>query len=221
MTFDEDVLSAIEEAFGADSASLMEELDPASISGSLEEHDAGEVSLDELVSKLDLEVLETTKPTLPEQPQRRCRSIEDKHVLVLMGESYYGLPMKNIFEIQQLPAVTYLPNLPEWIPGVCNLRGNIVSVVDLKHFLGFEPTVLNPQSRLVVARTQNQDLTTGFVVDEVVRITEIEPEQVRRPSGRLEGQLGPYLKGTFESQDAVICILDLEATLNSPTLRLE
>lgn len=221
MTFDDDVLSALEEAFGADSASLMEELEPESATAGSEAQTEGESSLDELVSQLDLDVLQATKPTLPDQPQRRSRSNEDKQVLVLLGDSYYGLPMKNIIEIQQLPSVTYFPNLPEWIPGVCNLRGNIVSIVDLKLFLGFDPTALNPKTRLVVVRTENQDLTTGFVVDEVVRITEVEPAKIRRPSGRLESQLEPYLMGTYETPDAVTCILDLEAILNSPTLRLE
>jgi purine-binding chemotaxis protein CheW len=126
----------------------------------------------------------------------------------------------NIQEIQQLPAVTYLPHLPDWIPGVCNLRGNIVSIVDLKQLLGFESALLGTKTRLVVVRTGNQDLTTGFIVDEVVRIIEVEPEQIRQPAGPLEGHLGQFLKGTYEAGDQVICVLDLEITLNSPTLRL-
>ncbi len=85
--------------------------------------------------------------------------------------------MKNILEIQQLPPVTYLPNLPAWIPGVCNLRGNIVSIVDIKQLLGFEVTALGPRTRLVVVRTDNQDLTAGLIVDEIVRIAEMEPAQ--------------------------------------------
>jgi purine-binding chemotaxis protein CheW len=116
--------------------------------------------------------------------------------------------------------VTYLPHLPDWIPGVCNLRGNIVSIVDLKQLLGFEPSTIGPKTRLVVVRTHSQDLTTGLIVDEVARITEVDAARIHRPTGRLEGQLGAHVKGTYETNDAVICILDLESTLNSPTLRL-
>jgi purine-binding chemotaxis protein CheW len=220
MAFDEDVLSALEEAFGMDSASLMEELemdgceDPA---GDL----AGEDSLDELVSRVDAQLSQAAAEQVrPAELQRRSRSIEDMHIIVALGDSFYGLPMKNVVEIQQLPQVTYLPNLPAWIPGVCNLRGNIVSVVNLKQLLGFEPTALSSKTRFVVVRTDSQDLTTGLMVDEVVRIAEADPARIRRPVGRLEGQLGAYLKGTYEIQDAILCILDLETMLNSPTLRL-
>jgi purine-binding chemotaxis protein CheW len=219
MAFDDDVLSALEEAFGADSASLMDDLD-IETGEEASGDSAGEKNLDEVVAELDQEVLEQAA-LLPrvEHRQRRSRSIEDKHVLVRLGDSFYALPMKNVQEIQQLPMVTYLPHLPEWIPGVCNLRGNIVSIVDLKQLLGFESTNFAAKTRLVVVRSENQDLTTGLVVDEVVRITEVEPANIRRPVGPLEGRLGQFLKGTYETSEAVICVLDLEATLNSPTLR--
>jgi purine-binding chemotaxis protein CheW len=220
MAFDDDVLSALEEAFGADSASLMDELDMDSSEDYPPDAPAGEESLDAFVSRVDQDIAQaTSKQARAEQSPRRSRSIADKHVLVLLGDSCIGLPMKNVMEIQPLPAVTYLPHLPAWVPGVCNLRGNILSIVDLKQLLGFEPTILSPKTRLVVVRTENQDLTTGFVVDEVVRITEVEPAVIRRPVGPLEGRLGPFLKGTYETTDAIICILDLETTLNSPTLR--
>ncbi len=221
MTFDDDVLSAIEEAFGADSASLMDELDGDAADDFSPEDFAGEASLEALVGQLDREILETVHKELGGSPQKlRTRSIEDKHVLVSLGESCLGFPMKNIVEIQQLPPVTYLPNLPAWIPGVCNLRGNIVSIVDIKQLLGFDASALGPKSRLVVVRTDSQDLTAGFVVDEIVGITEMDPARIRRPVGPMEGQIGPYLKGTYETPGGVICVLDLEATLNSPTLRM-
>ncbi len=219
MAFDDDVLSALEEAFGADSASLIDEMD-------LDAHDeesadsSEEISLEELVEELDQEILRQAAETPRVEYRRRSRSIEDKHVLARLGDSYHALPMRNVQEIQQLPMVTYLPHLPDWIPGVCNLRGNIVSIVDLKQLLGFEPTNFASKTRLVVVRTENQELTTGLIVDEVVRITEVEPAFIRPPVGPLQGQLGGFLKGTYETSEAVICVLDLETTLNSPTLRL-
>ncbi len=221
MSFDDDVLSAIEEAFGADSASLMEGLEVDSGEENLSHQNANEESLDDLVAQLDEGFASAPSKDVPQElAPRRTRSLEEKHILVLLGEACYGLPMKNILEIQQLPAVTYLPHLPEWVPGVCNLRGSIVSIVDLKQLFGLEPASLCATNRLVVVRTENQDLTTAFVVDEVVRITEVEPNRIRKPVGPLEGPLAPFLKGTYETPDAVICILDIEATLNSPTLRL-
>ena len=220
MTFDDDVLSAIEEAFGPDSASLMDDLEADATDDFSPEDLAGEESLDELVGQLDRDILAAAEVPRREQPLRRTRSIEDKHVLVGFGDSCFAFPMKNILEIQQLPPVTYLPNLPAWIPGVCNLRGNIVSLVDINQLLGFEATALGPSTRLVVVRTENQDLTAGLIVDEIVRITEMEPARIRRPVGPMEGRIGSYLKGTYEIPDAVICVLDLEATLNSPTLRM-
>lgn len=219
MAFDDDVLSALEEAFGADCASLMDDLDLDSSEGPAPDSSA-EKSLEDLVSELDQEIQEQAAEKPRAEPRhRRSRSIEDKHVLARVGDSFYSLPMKNVQEIQQLPTVTYLPHLPEWIPGVCNLRGNIVSIVDLKQLLGFEATNFTAKTRLVVVRTDTQDLTTGLVVDEVVRITEVEPAHIRPPVGPLEGRLGEFLKGTYETTEAVICVLDLESTLNSPTLR--
>jgi hypothetical protein len=68
-----------------------------------------------------------------------------KHVVFKLGESRYAVPISNVIEIQRVPNVTSIPNVPDWVEGVCNLRGEIISVLDLRSFLSMEGQTSEPR----------------------------------------------------------------------------
>jgi purine-binding chemotaxis protein CheW len=82
-----------------------------------------------------------------------------------LDETTFAFPLQNALEIDYLPEITPLPNLPRWVRGICNLRGNIVSVVDLKHVLRLAPVNQEPTRKLILMNSK--DIQTAVLVDKI------------------------------------------------------
>lgn len=136
-------------------------------------------------------------------------------VFKLAGE-LYGITLGAVREIGRVPQMTPLPSTESFLAGVCNLRGNIVALLDL-HALFDLPggEEILPTNRMLVLT--HEGLTAGLLVDGVVGVMDVE--ELDPPlSGMSEG-LRPYLLGHVRA-DSLIAVLD-PAILTSMRQRLE
>ena len=95
-----------------------------------------------------------------------------------MGRETYGVPITSLHEIVRVPEITAVPDAPDYMEGVINLRGKIVSVIDLRKRFGEPKTPLNRRNRILVV--EHGGRLSGLIVDsasEVIKIpaAEIEP----------------------------------------------
>jgi purine-binding chemotaxis protein CheW len=142
----------------------------------------------------------------------------ERVVLFDAGGTRYGVRVPEIVEVGRIPAITPVPQLPPWVRGVTNLRGDVVSVIDLSAFIGIEPTPLN-SGRMLVAKSQDDDFTIGILVDRVLEIAATPTSELRQPTAPLDGPLAPFLRGVYERQSQVVALLDVHALLRSPDVR--
>lgn len=142
----------------------------------------------------------------------------DRVVSFTAGGTTYGARVPVIVEVGRIPAITPVPQLPPWVRGVTNLRGDVVSVIDLAALCGVEPMPLHA-GRMLVARVDDEDLTVGVLVDRVREIVTITPEQLRQPTAPLDGLLAPFLRGVCQRETHSLFMLDLAALLRSPDVR--
>jgi purine-binding chemotaxis protein CheW len=154
-------------------------------------------------------------PVLPDPPRPAAAS---RFVLFTVAAAVYAVAEDYVTELERVPRVTPVPRLPEWLRGVTNLRGEIVSVVDLRVYLGFAGHV-PPTARLLVVRLLDEPFTTGLIVDAVDRIVTLRPEDITPPASPLEGALAPYLTGVCRLGERLVAVLDLDRLLRSPDLR--
>src|SRR5262245_55059822 len=91
----------------------------------------------------------------------------ERHMLISMAGQEYAPPAHNILEVSHPLRVSRVPNVPEWLLGLANVRGDIVSVVDVRAFLGLGAGEASGQNRMVVVRSSAEDLTTTLLVDRV------------------------------------------------------
>ena len=139
-------------------------------------------------------------------------------VLFSAAGSVYGVPETFVTEVARVPAVTAVPHVPQWVRGVANLRGDIISVVDLRSFIGLEGT--SPHTgRLVVVRLIDEEFSAGLLVDGVEQIAAVPFDDVRPPAGPVEGELAPYLTGVAQVGERLVAVLDLERLLRSADVR--
>lgn len=192
-------------------------------------------SLADLVEEIDRETAalpeaDRSPQTGPEGPEPG-RAVEPC-IRFTLGSLLMAIPMAASLEINPLGRVTPLPNLPGWLLGVANLRGEIVSVVDLEAFLGLAPAGDGPGGRgrprmLILVR--DAETTMGLAVDRVAGLFHLDRRAAVRPSPYREGdpeeKMTAYLEGVLPPEAAgldderrLVHLLDIRELLTSPRM---
>jgi purine-binding chemotaxis protein CheW len=142
------------------------------------------------------------------------RSTREDHLLFRLEGALYALPATTVREIVAPPPITRLPNAPEHVRGVMNLRGRIVPVIDLRRRLGLEPAALDGESCVIVldAGSASAPAPVGAIVDSVCEVAAIDRAEVEPlPSGMGFGADGPIcgIARPADRPEAVVLLLDL------------
>ena len=177
------------------------------------------LSLQGLLAQIDREATFDLADSLPEEPVREIAKPTVKHVLFSLNDSHYAVPMSNVLELLRLPNITALPNVPDWLRGVTNLRGDVLSVVDLRTLLGLPVAVGSVSQRLIVVRSTREEIATGWVVDGVIGIRGIALEDLKPCSTLMTGMAASFLSGIVEQDEHLIAVLDVNRVLSSPEMR--
>jgi purine-binding chemotaxis protein CheW len=142
----------------------------------------------------------------------------NRFVLFTIAATHYAVSESMVIGLERVPAVTLVPRVPDWVRGVANLRGDIVSVVDLRSFMGLEPT--SPHTgRMLVVRLRDEELALGLLVDGVDQMATVDIGAIHPPASPLEGALAPFLVGVSLVGERLIVVLDLDRLLRSPEIR--
>lgn len=143
----------------------------------------------------------------------------EQHVIFSLGGTAYSFPIANVLEIGRPLAVTPLPNVPDWVVGVANLRGDIISVVDLRRFLGMAADDSLHAGRMLVVRSKIEEIQTALIVDAVRGIRLLDGGRVAQPTAPLEDGVTPYMRGVYEHKERLLVLLDPEKLMLSPEMR--
>lgn len=132
-------------------------------------------------------------------------------VSFVLEDVEYGVDILAVHEILRFPEITRLPNTPEFIKGVINLRGNVIPVVDVRKRFGFPKGRITDLTRIIVIETN--DKLTGLMVDNVHQVVRISQSNVDPPSALIEGVSEEYIWGIGRLKDRLIVILNLSNIL--------
>jgi purine-binding chemotaxis protein CheW len=130
-----------------------------------------------------------------------------------VGRESYGVPITALHEIVRVPEITAVPDAPDYVEGVINLRGKIVSVVDLRKRFGKPATALDRRNRILVV--EHRGRLAGMIVDsasEVLKIPESEIETA--PAMMQEGGLD-CVTGLGKYNGRLIILLDINKVLEA------
>jgi purine-binding chemotaxis protein CheW len=134
-----------------------------------------------------------------------------------IGRETFGLPIAIVREIVRVPEITSVPNAPEYIEGVINLRGRIIPVIDLRKRFGQEATTLSKKSRIVVVELNGR--TVGLIVNSASEVLKLPPSEIEQPHTVFqEGELD-YITGVGKLQGRLVILLDLNRILQRAELR--
>jgi purine-binding chemotaxis protein CheW len=148
-------------------------------------------------------------------PETRTGS---RFVRFTIGATSYAVGEPFVIELDRVPRITIVPQTPAWLRGVTNMRGDILSVVDLRIYLGLDPTSATT-GRMLVLRLPSEECALGLLVDAVDGIVTIDRDAIHPPASALEGPLAPFLSGMSVVGDQLVAVLDLDRFLRSADIR--
>jgi purine-binding chemotaxis protein CheW len=136
---------------------------------------------------------------------------------IRIGRETFGLPISLVREIVRVPEITSVPNAPDYIEGVINLRGRIIPVVDLRKRFGEKITEPNKKNRVVVVELESRRI--GLIVNSASEVLKISPSEIEAPHDVFqEGELN-YITGVGKLKGRLVILLDLNKILQRGELR--
>src|SRR5271154_2589486 len=133
-----------------------------------------------------------------------------------VGRETYGVPITSLHEIVRVPEITAVPDAPDYLEGVINLRGKIVSVMDLRKRFGQKQATLKKRNRILVV--EHSGRLAGLFVDSVAEVLKIPGEAVEAPPAAFqEGGLN-CVTGLGKVRGRLIVLLDMSRLLAPASL---
>ena len=152
------------------------------------------------------------------QDIRTSFSSDDQQFLTFnLAEEFYGVDILKVQEIKGYTNVTKIPNTPDYLKGVLNLRGTIVPIVDLR--MKFGMGVTEPTSFTVVVVVNVRNRVMGFLVDAVSDVLDLNAKDIQPPP-----QLGntvdiSFVAGIGNSNDHLVTLLDIDRVLTDDEVK--
>ncbi|TAL38749.1 MAG: purine-binding chemotaxis protein CheW [Spirochaetes bacterium] len=140
-------------------------------------------------------------------------------VSFLLDEMEYGIDILKVHEIIRMPEITRLPNTPDFIKGVINLRGSVIPVVDVRERFGFSRVEVTDLTRIIVIEIGEK--LVGLLVDNVYQVVRLPLSHIEQPSELIEGISEEFIEGIGRLRNRLIIILKLDSMLFSKAEREE
>ena len=142
----------------------------------------------------------------------RVDGAASQYLTFMLDGEEYGVEILGVQEIKGWEKCTEIPNTPDYVMGVINLRGAVIPVIDLRRRFGMTPREFGKLTVVIVVRMETPDgnKTMGFVVDAVSDVYNIDHDQVR-PAPELDASVETrFVKGLATVDDKMIILLDLD-----------
>lgn len=152
----------------------------------------------------------------PESPPPK----EGKYLTFTLGREEYGIGILKIKEIIGMMPITPVPQTPEYVKGVINLRGKVIPVIDLRLRFGMDQVGYTERTCIVVVETEVSTGTAliGIVVDSVSEVLNIRAELIEDPPSFGTDLSSSYLLGMAKTEGGVKILLDIDRVLQAQDL---
>ncbi len=149
------------------------------------------------------------------------QKLAGKYMTFKLADEAYGIEILSVREIIRLMDMTRVPRTPEFISGVINLRGKVITVIDLRLKFGMQSIDATDQTVIIVVqiKTDNAELTMGLLVDEVLEVRSVGAEAIEpAPMIGGAGVDVEFIQGVGKLESRVIFLLNIGKILSSQEL---
>jgi purine-binding chemotaxis protein CheW len=138
---------------------------------------------------------------------------KDKYLIFSIGKQYYGIDIKYVIEIIGIEPITEVPELPNYIKGVINLRGKIIPVMDVR--IKFKKEEKEYDDRTCIIVVEIGGICIGLIIDRVIEVANINENNISPPpkTSSNKENANKYIKGIGKIQDEVRLLIDCHKLL--------
>ena len=140
-------------------------------------------------------------------------NIEDTYLIFGVAEESYAVGIEFVTEVIGLQKILEVPDVPDYIRGVINLRGNVIPVMDMRQRFSLES--IDYTDRTVIIVLDVNDIKTGLIVDGVKDVLEITEDNIDPPPQWSEGDKEHAVTGMGKKDDTISIMLDVEKIIFS------
>jgi purine-binding chemotaxis protein CheW len=147
---------------------------------------------------------------------------EGKYLTFTLAEEEYGIGILKVKEIIGMMTVTTVPQTPDFVKGVINLRGKVIPVMDLRLRFGMEAIDYNDRTCIIVVEIEGSagTIQVGIVVDSVSEVLNIKGEDIEETPTFGAKLNTDYILGMAKMEDSVKILLDIDRVLNKKDVSL-
>lgn len=129
----------------------------------------------------------------------------------LLGEAAFGVAAEQVQEVVRPGSITPVHHAPPFVLGIRNLRGKIVTVIDLAVRLDLGSAEVGPDSRVLIVDWQGEPV--GLLVDSVADTVAIDGEGIEPPPANVHGVQARHLRGVYRGTERLVAVLELGVVL--------
>ena len=128
-----------------------------------------------------------------------------------LGETVWGLNTLDTQEVIRVSEITRVHNAEDYILGIINLRGKIVTVIDLSDKLGLGESTQSEASKIIIVEWKDEHL--GLLIDSISDVIDIEKKSLTSAPAAMHGTRGGFIDSVYQNDQQLIAILNLKAVL--------
>lgn len=131
-----------------------------------------------------------------------------QQVIFKLDKEEYGLDIMKVNGIEKYQEVVKVPNSPEYIEGIINLRGEVLPIYSLRKKFNLDSKISDDETKIIVAITN--EMKIGFVVDSVAEILHIEEDSIESAPKIVTGISRKYIKSVAKQENRMIILVDID-----------
>ncbi|AEE22266.1 chemotaxis protein CheW [Paraglaciecola chathamensis] len=129
-----------------------------------------------------------------------------------LGEETYGINVMQVQEVLRHTEIAPVPGAPEYVLGIINLRGNVVTVIDTRSRFGLEPTDLTDNTRIVIIESDEQ--VVGILVDSVAEVVYLRSSEIDSAPNVGTEESAKFIQGVSNRDGELLILVDLNKLLS-------
>jgi len=150
--------------------------------------------------------------------KKETSSVEGKFLTFVLGEEIYGIEILKAREIIGLMDITTVPQTPDYMKGVINLRGKVIPVIDLRMKFSMQEEAHTQETCVIVVEVNSTSI--GIIVDSVSEVSDIGGGEIENAPKFGQNIDTSFIMGLGKVKDKIIILLDIDAVLSSAELEM-
>lgn len=130
-----------------------------------------------------------------------------------VGNEDFGVDILKVHEINRIMSITDIPNAPEFVEGIINLRGQVIPIINLRTRLKMPKIEYDSKTRIIVVEIAGK--TVGFIVDNVTEVLRIPTSIMEKPPELVTDIDTDYINAVCKLDDRLLILLDLDKVLSN------